>query len=634
VTMLTLNRLPRRQVAEIIAYVTGGKALPTEISDQIVDRTDGVPLFIEELTKTVVESGIVTEAGDHYALAGPILPMSIPTSLHASLLARLDSLAPTREVAQIGAALGRSFPYELISAVAEMPKQKLDGALERLSKAELIFRRGVPPEAEYTFKHALVQDAAYSTLLRNRRQQLHARIATTLESRFPEITATQPAILAQHCTEAGLVEKAVNYRLKAGQQAVARSAMREAVSQLRKGLDLLRNSADDTWRWQHELDLQITLGQALIATQGYWAPEVGETYARAHQLCQQLNWPPQFVAVLYGQCEYHLCLREDLALAHQLADELLTLGEAQNDKAIKQVGHHSRGAVRMWLGNFVAGREDNEQSLKLHAPAHGALFATVMAEDPRVAALISISSALSYLGYADQARARDAEALAMANQLGHAYQRAFALGLFFCNWTVQPLEDTLQRAETVLAIATEHGFPMFQLIATAVRGWCVATLGQPDEGISQLQQGVTAWRSPGMEIGVPMLLTFLADAYCRAGRPEEGLKQIAEAARSMEVRNERIYEAEMHRIQGELSRSMGKVSAAEDSFGKGLAAARRQSAKLFELRAAMSMARLWRDQNKRNEAHELLAPVYGWFTEGFDTLDLKEAKALLDELAS
>ncbi|HKD74167.1 MAG TPA: hypothetical protein VKB76_01680, partial [Ktedonobacterales bacterium] len=273
VTMLTLNRLPRRQGAEMIAHVTGGKALPKEISDQIVDRTDGVPLFIEELTKTVVESGIVTEAGDHYAVAGPMARLAIPTSLHASLLARLDRLAPVRELAQIGAALGRSFSYELISAVAGMLPHKLDDALDQLVRAELIFRRGMPPDAEYTFKHALVQDAAYSTLLRGRRQQLHARIAETLERQFPDIVATEPALIAQHCAEAGFYEKAVGYWLMAGQQALARSAMMEAVAQLKKGLEVLANLAEGTARQQHELDLRLALGPALIATQG-WAASV------------------------------------------------------------------------------------------------------------------------------------------------------------------------------------------------------------------------------------------------------------------------------------------------------------------------------------------------------------------------
>ena len=263
VTMLTLNRLPRRQGAEMIAYVTGGKALPKEVAEQIIERTDGVPLFIEELTKTVVESGIVTEAGDHYAVAGPTASLAIPTSLHASLLARLDRLAPTREVAQIGAALGRSFSYELISAVAGMPQQKLDEALDQLASAELIFRRGVPPDAEYTFKHALVQDAAYSMLLRGRRQQLHARIVTTLEKQFPEVVSTQPALMAQHSSQADLTEKAVGYWLKAGQQATARSAMTEAVAQLQKGLDLLKSMPDDPSRQQQELELRIALGQAL-----------------------------------------------------------------------------------------------------------------------------------------------------------------------------------------------------------------------------------------------------------------------------------------------------------------------------------------------------------------------------------
>jgi class 3 adenylate cyclase len=282
VTMLNLNRLPPHQRAEMIAHVTRDKALPKEIADQIIERTDGVPLFIEELTKTVIESGIVTEAGDHYAMAGPVNALAIPTSLHASLLARLDRLGPTREVAQIGAALGRSFSHELVSAVAGISQDQIDEALVRLVTAELIFRRGTPPDAEYTFKHALVQDTAYSTLLRSRRQQLHARIATTMESRFPEIAAADPAILAQHCTEAGLNAKAVDYRLKAGQQAVARSAMAEAVTQLRKGLALLTTMASGRERQQQELELHVTLIPALIGTKGYSSSDVGETITLAY----------------------------------------------------------------------------------------------------------------------------------------------------------------------------------------------------------------------------------------------------------------------------------------------------------------------------------------------------------------
>jgi class 3 adenylate cyclase len=281
VTLLSLSRLPPRQRAEMITRVTGGKALPKEIADQIIDRTDGVPLFIEELTKSVVESGLVTEAGDHFAVAGLAAPLAIPTTLHASLLARLDRLAPTREVAQIGAALGRSFSHELISAVAQMPQHKLDDALEQLVDAELIFRRGIPPDSEYTFKHALVQDAAYSTLLRSRRQQIHARIVTTLESQFPEVASAQPTLMAHHCGEAGLKEKAVRFWLKAGQQALARSATTEAVAQLRKGLEALTGVPDGTPRQQHELELLSALGSALTAAKGWSAADVSETCSRA-----------------------------------------------------------------------------------------------------------------------------------------------------------------------------------------------------------------------------------------------------------------------------------------------------------------------------------------------------------------
>ena len=394
VTMLTLNRLPRRQRAEMIAYMTSGKALPKEIAEQIIDRTDGVPLFIEELTKTVVESGIVTEAGDHYAMAGPVASLAIPTSLHASLLARLDRLAPTREVAQIGAALGRTFSHELIRAVAGMPQQKLDEALAQLVSAELIFRRGTPPDAEYTFKHALVQDAAYSTLLRSRRQQLHARIATTLESQFTEIAQGQPELLAQHCAEAGLIDKAVSYRLKAGQKAVARSAMQEALSQLQSGLDLLTRLPEGESRQLLELELQVVLQAALIATRGYAASEVDQNTTRSRELCEQLRWPSQFVTVLYGQFVLRLTQRSDLSLALDVADELYRFGEARNHDAIRLFALEMRGMTHIWRGELVAGCDVYKKCLEMDARAHRDFFGTIVAEDPYVAILTNLACGL------------------------------------------------------------------------------------------------------------------------------------------------------------------------------------------------------------------------------------------------
>jgi class 3 adenylate cyclase len=329
VTLLTLNRLPPRRCAEMIARLTGGKALPKEIADQIIDRTDGVPLFIEGLTKAVVESGILTETADRFAVIGPAAPLAIPTSLQASLLARLDRLAPSREVAQIAAALGRQFSHELISAVAMMPRQQLNDALAQLVHAELIFRRGKPPDAEYTFKHVLVQDAAYSTLLRSRRQQLHARIAATLENQFPEVVVAQPALLAQHCAEAGLAEKAVGYWLKAGQQAWARSAMTEAVTQLQKGLDMLAGLPHGPWRQQQELDLQFAFGRALAATKGYSAPDVGKTIARARALAEEIDRPEYLVPLIGSQFVFHL-IRSEHKLALSLAEQIEKIGAVRN----------------------------------------------------------------------------------------------------------------------------------------------------------------------------------------------------------------------------------------------------------------------------------------------------------------
>ena len=331
VTLISLNRLPRRLRAEMIAHVTGGKVLPQEIADQIIDRTDGVPLFIEELTKAVVESGLLVEAGDQYVATGPVTPLAIPTSLQASLLARLDRLAPTRDVAQIAAALGRQFSHELISAVAAMPRQQLDDALAQLVRAELIFRRGTPPDAEYTFKHALVQDAAYSTLLRSRRQQLHARIAATLEDQFPEIVVAQPALLARHCAEAGLAEKAVVYWLKAGRQAIARSAMTEAVAQLRKGLDVLDGLPDGPRRRQQELDLQLALGPALDCHERPFGARGGRDLSP-----ERARWPSRWIdpstswRLFFGQWAFHRN-RGEYKLALALAEQMEKIGEARND---------------------------------------------------------------------------------------------------------------------------------------------------------------------------------------------------------------------------------------------------------------------------------------------------------------
>ena len=629
--MLTLSRLPRRQGAEIIAHVTGGKALPKEIADQIIDRTDGVPLFLEELTKAVIESGVLTDTGDHFTMTGPVAPLAIPTSLHASLLARLDRLAPTRDVVQICAALGRSFSHALISAVAEMPEQQLNDALAQLVNAELMFRRGSSPNAEYTFKHALVQDAAYSTLLRSRRQQLHSHIARTLENRFPEIVTAHPERVAQHYAEAGMPDKAARYQLKAGQQAIGRSAMAEAEGQLRRGLDLALRLPDGPERQKREFDLQMALAMAQFAMTGWAAPAAGEALGRARQLGARLNQPARLALVLTGQFVYHLN-RAELPLAHELSKEILDLGRDEDNTAIKFAGHACSAQSRFLLGDFSGSRADAEEALRLYDPAHPP-FWTI---DAQSIMLIFYFHSLTYLGYLDEARSRRDEALALGRQRHHAATLAFLLveTLGSEAHIQSDASIVLRRAEELEAFCAEQGFVRWEASAKWHRSCCLIAQSRAEEGLALQIEAEAAFRAAGGLIGRPGGLTLLADALRKANRPMEGLQYLEEAARQVEATSERWAEANMHRARGELLTAVGNLAAAESSFRQAITVARRQSAKLWELRAAMGLTRLWRDQGKRDEARDLLAPVYGWFTEGFDTRDLKEAKALLEELAA
>jgi class 3 adenylate cyclase/predicted ATPase len=632
VTLFTLTRLPLRERADMIRGVIGGKALPKEIADQIIERTDGIPLFIEELTKAVIETGVVAETGDHYQIAGPLAPLAIPTSLHASLLARLDRLAPVREVAQIAAAVGRSFSHELISAVAQIPQEQLDHALDQLVAAELIFRRGTPPDAEYTFKHAMVQDAAYSTLLRSRRQQIHAKIATTLEESFPETVANQPALLAHHCTEAGLIEKAVAYWLKAGQQSVGRSAMTEAVAQLEKGLALVKALPDGVARSQQELDLQVALGQALVAAKGLAAPEVGEALARARQLlCEELNQPTQLGLIQYGQWFFHI-VRGELDRAEQCAEELREFSEGQTDSMLKCVGLVTTGVSYGCLGNFTESRTNLENSLALWNPAYRSVAWWPV--DLFVSSLLLLSRGLLCLGHIDQASRRREEGLGEARRLS-PYNLAYALALtLYSDWAIRgPTSSMLQSADELLAISSEQGFPGYVEVGNMMRAWCRGTMGHETESIQVLLEEVSRRRARRAALFLPVYLMMLGEAFGITGQPAEGLKQLGEALKLIETTRECWAEAEIHRLRGKLLLRMNQHHAAEDSYRQALRVARRQSAKFWELRAATSLARLWCDEGKCAEARDLLAPVYNWFTEGFGTPAFKEARALLANLA-
>jgi tetratricopeptide (TPR) repeat protein len=632
VTLFTLSRLPPRQRIEMIAHVTGGKALPKEITDQIVDRTDGVPLFIEELTKSVVESGIVTDAGDRYAVVAPVTPLAIPTSLHASLLSRLDRLAPTREIAQIGAALGRSFSHELISAVAQIPQAQIDDALAQLAAAELIFRRGTPPDAVYTFKHALVQDAAYSTLLRNRRQQLHARILAALESQFPELVTAQPERLARHCVEAGLNEKAVGYWLKAGQQSVARSAMVEAAAQLQKGLDQLALLSDSAERKRQGLELRSSLGWALVAVRGEAAPESGQNFARARELWEELDCPSEFLGIPFAQSIHHTT-RGELDLALRLDDDLLRLSRRRNDVAGLVLGHFSAGRTLMLAGRFASCRLHLEEVFTLDDPISHRALGHYTGVHPHVGSGGYLGMALLCLGFPDRALIQGETAIAVARRLAHPLSLAAGLVISTRILALLGGNAALQkRADELVALAAEQGFSQWREEGMIYRGWIKVKNGDVVEGLSLLRSGSTAFRATGAVMYMPYHMALLARGCEIATQNDEASTLLDDAVQIVERTGERWLQAELYRHKGQLLLRQGHAEAAEELYCKALSTAEEQEAKLWELRAATSLARLWRDQGKVRQARELLAPVYGWFTEGFDTRDLAEAKALLNAL--
>jgi class 3 adenylate cyclase/predicted ATPase len=635
VTLLNLNRLAPPEQAEMIKHVIGGKTLPEEITDQIIDRTDGVPLFIEELTKSVIESGLVVQAGNQYALMAPVA-LAIPTTLHASLLARLDRLTPIREVAQIGAALGRRFSYELISGVAAIDKHQLDSALAQLVHAELIFRRGMPPDAEYTFKHALVQDAVYDTILRGRRQELHARIAMVLEERFPDVMKQQPQLLAQHCTLAGLVESAIRYWHQAGTQSARKSAMVEATAQLRRGLDLLQKLPERLEHRRQELELQSALGAALVASKGIAASETGQSYTRARELGEQLGDAAALVPILSGQISHHLG-RAEYAKARHIAEDLLRLAEQKGDTAGQLVGHRSLGLCLHLIGDFTQAVAHFEQVLALYSPQTHQSLLSVAAYDMRALALTYLSFDLFMLGYPDQALSRDEQALSWSRQLGHPHTLLYALSIAGMVTQLRRAEQATEEAlAEVFSLAVEHKLPIWLSSGNLMRGHLLTGRGEGANGLVLARNGMAEKIAQKSVLNQSYFLGLLAQTCAKAGETEEAFDLLMEALEIADRTDERWFEAELHRLKGDwiMAHHRGEQAEAEASFLRAITVAQKQDAKMWELRAATSLARLKRDQGKRSEAFDVLAPIYGWFTEGFHTPDLWDAKALLDELSA
>jgi predicted ATPase len=633
-TEMTLNHLSHTQVEQIVTGMTDGKTFPAEVLKQIIAKTDGVPLFVEEITKSLLESGQLKAVDGHYELIGSFSTFAIPATLHDSLMARLDRLVTAKAVAQYAAVIGRQFAYDLLSTVSQLDAATLQRELGRLVEAEIVYQRGMPPQSTYVFKHALIQDAAYQSLLKSTRQQYHQRIAQVLEEQFPETAEAQPELLAHHCMEAGLTEHSVTYWYKAGQRASERSAHLEAISHLAKGLALLQTLPETRERVQREVNVYIVLGASLIATKGYAAPEVEQTYMRAQHFCEHLEAPHQRFPVLRGLWGYYF-VRAELQTAYALGEQLLALAQQVQDTAMLLASHRALGTTLFYLGATPTAHTHFTQGLALYDPQQHRASAFLYGENAGVVCHSHAASTRWLLGYPEQGLTQIDEAVTLAQQSAHPFSLGWALNAAAtCHQFRREERCTQECAEAALTLATVQGFPYLMAYGAILRGWALAQQGQAQEGITQIRQGLMTYRATGAETIRPYFLALLAEAYGTREQPEAGLTMLAEALAFTDTTGARWYEPELYRLKGELllQLSSDNQTEAEICFHNALAIARNQQAKSFELRAATSLARLWRQQGKRQEAQDLLAPVYNWFTEGFDTADLQEAKALLGEL--
>ena len=506
--------------------------------------------------------------------------------------------------------------------------------LSQLVETEFLYQQGLPPQTTYLFKHTLIQEATYQSLLRSTRQQHHQRIAQVLEERFPEFGATQPELLAHHYTEAGLSAQAIPYWQRAGQRAIQRSAYPEAIAHLSKGLEVLGTLTDIPAHAQQELGLQIALGQTWMAAKGQGVPEVERAYTRAHELCQQMGETPELFPVLWGLWRFYL-VRAEYQTARELAVQCLRLAQRDEDSALRLVAHHALGNTLYFFGEVSLARAHLEQGIALYDRQQHHHLAFHYGLDLGVWCLAYGAWPLWLLGYPEQALQRSREALTLARKLAHPFSLAHTLYyMAYLHYFRREWQAAQAQAEAAMALASEKRFPQMVAVGMITRGWALAMQGQGREGIAQLQQGMAAFRAAAGDLDRPRYLAHLAEAYGQVGQTEAGLTTLAEALATAYKTGDRYWEAELHRLKGELLlRQASPTKEVEACFRQAIEIARQQQAKSLELRAATSLSRLWQQQGKRDEARALLAPVYGWFTEGFDTIDLQEAKALLDALA-
>ena len=633
-TVLTLNRLSREACTDLVSDVTGGMTLPQEVLDQIVSKTDGVPLFVEELTKTVLESGLVVQAGDQYELGRPLPPLAIPSTLRDLLMARLDRLGTHKEIAQIGAAIGREFPLSLLEQITPLSGSELEKVLDLLIRSEIVFRRGTGREASYIFKHALIQDAAYDSLLKVRRKEIHARIADALLSRFAGRVQNEPEVLANHFTQAGLLQKAAPYWLLAGQRAIARSANSEAIAHLTEGLDVVAQISDATGVSSLELDIQISLGSARIASRGYSAEETEQAWLRARQLLAGVGEDARQFAILNGLCLVYWN-RAQLKRMQETCEDMLRRAARQNDTLPQLVAHRITSVGLNAMGKFEQAYEHSKRAAELYHPKHHRETAHQFGHDQGVGTYWNLAVALLFLGYPDSSVDAGVRASRLAVELQNANTNSYnSLYHAFTKLVRRDWEGARNIAEPMIVEASARSMALWVAFGHHLLGCALVNLDEPEVALEKLRIGQDQAEMLSNNVFRSMTLNFEAQALSLLGSHQEAIARLDDALRIVEATDERWWQPEIHRIRGEIIQRMnGVTDEAEASFRNAMAIATDQKARLVELRTATSLGRLLRDQGKRADAHDILAPRYAWFTEGFDTPDLIDAKILLDELA-
>jgi len=633
VGILVLGRLNRENVERIVTQVTNGRALPNEVTKQIVAKTDGNPLFVEELTKAILEERILVEDPDGYRLDGPLPSLAIPETLQDSLMARLDRLYSVKEIAQTGAAIGREFSYSLIRAVVSRDESALKHALTELEQAELVYRHGEPPEAVYSFKHALVRDAAYESLLKRRRQQLHGQIARTLEERFADVAMNEPEILAHHFTEAGMLEHATNYWLKAGNRALSRSANAEAVKHLRRGIEVTRQLAQSPGRARKELDFYLALGPAVAATEGDAALETSRVFSRARELLGDTGTLNEQMTIFWGSYLAH-SMRAEHAAAIEVARQCLALALDHDHPGVSALANRFMGQTLHYMGDFVDARVHLERTLALCAtnPDTIATYRRFGVDD-QVNTLSFLAWTLLLLGYPERSAAAVEKAETRARAMGRTFTTALALTNMAVLGTIGgDLRRSLAYADEAISLSVDNEFAGLDRRARFLRGSLLAQAGDLQLGLELMQSALAEADFNTERNRRTLYLCHIASAHASLGQPEVGLGLLDEAVQLTEATSERFFEAELFRLRGKILFGLGKKSYAEAELQRALTIARQQQARWWELRAAICLASHWHDEGRHVEALSLLQPIYAWFAEGFDMPDLKAAKFLLDQL--